>query len=81
VNKRPVTGPVIRGPVTPLHHRYHGRLCGRCLRVTWTPDDVAAGYCGTCHDTTPGAPVAILEDYVEPDALTVLASIRALATP
>lgn len=73
--RRPTTGPVIR------QHRYHGRLCGRCLRVAWVPDDVAAGYCGTCHAVTPGALVAILEDDVEMDALNLLASIRALATP
>jgi hypothetical protein len=26
--------------------------CPRCHRISYHPDDVAAGYCGACHDWT-----------------------------
>ena len=30
--------------------------CPRCGRVSYHPDDVAAGYCGACHDWTGACP-------------------------
>jgi len=76
--RRPTTGPVVRErtPVT-----FRGRLCGRCLTVTWYPDHVRSHWCGTCQDRTPGQVVALPDRAVEPHAADLLAAVHALATP
>jgi len=60
---------------------YRGRICGRCLRVEWHPDNVRSTWCGTCHDTTPGQPVALADRSVEGHAADLLRAVRAMVTP
>lgn len=40
--------------VTPLTGQVPTRRCFRCGRLTTYPDDIEHGYCGNCHDWTPG---------------------------
>jgi len=60
---------------------FHGRLCGRCLTVSWYPEYVRAGYCQTCDDLTPGVTVALAERAAEQEAADLLRAVHALATP
>jgi hypothetical protein len=77
--RRPTTGPVIRQRRSPVTFR--GRLCGRCLTVSWHPDSVRAGWCTTCGQPTAGQPVSLPERIADPHAADLLHAVRALATP
>jgi hypothetical protein len=60
---------------------FRGRLCGRCLTVTWHPESVRSHWCATCQDTTPGQGVALAERVADPHAADLLRAVHALATP
>jgi hypothetical protein len=67
--------------MTRTRQTFHGRLCGRCLTVTWYPEHVRAGYCSSCSDLTPGQTVALEERAADPEAADLLRAVHALATP
>jgi hypothetical protein len=79
--RRPTTGPVYGRERRPDPVTFRGRLCGRCLTVTWHPESVRAGWCSTCQDTTPGQTVALPERATDHHAADLLRAVHALATP
>jgi hypothetical protein len=81
MGRRPTTGPVVRGVPPSVPVTFRGRLCGRCLTVTWHPEYVVTHWCSTCQDRTPGQVVALPERAIDGHAADLLRAVHALATP